>query len=144
MSLPLAQLPRAVYLEGGSDSGAGRSVRPHPPHAMDSFGLGESDSTPPERQRSSGGFSREIVDDVWLSADPIEGNDEALWRVDEHGDWIQRHDYGKRNSSFGWEITEDASGSLKPIHCRHISPGEPGSADDEEDGGLSADTFELF
>lgn len=55
---------------------------------------------------TSGGYDREIVDTVWLLAEAVDGNDSALWRKDECGAWINRLEYGKRHSSFGWEICD--------------------------------------
>jgi hypothetical protein len=87
-------------------------------------------------------FSREIVDEVWLLAVPIAGNDDALWRCDEHGNRIQRQDYGKHGSPFGWGISEPRPGCLKPLHWRSLAEA-PGSPDSEQDG-LFTDTPELF
>lgn len=55
---------------------------------------------------SSGGYEKEIVDAVWELAETIDGNDSALWRKDECGAWINKLEYGKRHSSFGWEICD--------------------------------------
>ncbi len=52
------------------------------------------------------GYDREIVARVWASALPVPGNDAELWRKDELGAWIYRLDYGRRTSSFGWEILD--------------------------------------
>ena len=51
-----------------------------------------------------GGYDREVILSVWEFAEVVPGNDPDLWRKDEHGDWIYRFDYGRRNSDFGWEI----------------------------------------
>lgn len=60
----------------------------------------------PDDPRPEGwvGYDREVVERVWLFAQPVKGNDEALWRKDEFGAWIYRLDYGNRNSQFGWEV----------------------------------------
>lgn len=87
-------------------------------------------------------YPREIIDEIWLSAEPIEGNDAALWRADEFGDRIQRQDYGKPGSQFGWGISETSPGRLKPLHMRNMDLG-PSSPDRETDG-LFSDTPELF
>lgn len=55
---------------------------------------------------SSGGYEKEIVDAVWQLAEKVDGNDSALWRKDECGAWINKLEYGKRHSSFGWEICD--------------------------------------
>jgi len=67
--------------------------------------LGGSKSTLSSRW-ASGGYDREIVDAVWQLAEAVEGNDSALWRKDECGAWINRLEYGKRHSAFGWEICD--------------------------------------
>ncbi len=55
---------------------------------------------------SSGGYEKEIVEAVWELAETVDGNDSALWRKDEFGAWINKLEYGKRHSSFGWEICD--------------------------------------
>lgn len=44
---------------------------------------------------------REIL---WISAKPILGMDPALWKSDDFGSWMYKADYGKRDSTFGWEV----------------------------------------
>lgn len=51
-------------------------------------------------------YDRDVVDRVWAAAVAVPGNDAALWRKDEFGAWIYRLDYGRRTSSFGWEILD--------------------------------------
>ena len=55
---------------------------------------------------SSGGYEKEIVEAVWELALTVDGNDSALWRKDECGAWMNKLEYGKRHSSFGWEICD--------------------------------------
>jgi hypothetical protein len=57
------------------------------------------------------GFPREVVDRVWQMTLAVEGNDPAVWRKDEFGAWINRLDYGNRNSDFGWEIADPPAGA---------------------------------
>lgn len=52
------------------------------------------------------GYERGVIDTVWNYAAVIVGNDPDLWRKDESGAWIHRHDYGRRRSEFGWEICD--------------------------------------
>lgn len=52
------------------------------------------------------GYDREVVDRVWGLAQIIPGNDPEVWRKDEFGAWIHRHDYRHRHSEFGWEIAD--------------------------------------
>lgn len=87
-------------------------------------------------------YSREVVDEVWLLAEPIEGNDAALWRRDEQGNRIQRLEYGKPGSAFGWGISETAGGCLKPLHWQSIGSGSSSSR--EKVDGLFPDMPELF
>lgn len=48
---------------------------------------------------------------VWGKATQVNGYNKEIARKDECGAWIERKQYGNRNSIFGWEID-------------HISPGE--------------------
>ncbi|MBP7948392.1 MAG: hypothetical protein KA004_01965 [Verrucomicrobiales bacterium] len=60
---------------------------------------------PPEETRwDFHAYDRTVVDAVWANAQPVVGNDAALWRKDECGAWIHRLEYGSRSSQFGWEI----------------------------------------
>jgi hypothetical protein len=63
----------------------------------------EPTTTLPER-----GYDRDVVEQVWQSAQIVHGNDPALWRKDERGAWIHRLAYRNRRSEFGWEIAESA------------------------------------
>lgn len=51
-------------------------------------------------------YPREVVEQVWLLAQIVAGNDPAVWRKDEFGAWLHRHEYRNRHSEFGWEIAE--------------------------------------
>lgn len=53
-----------------------------------------------------GGYDREVVDRVWSLAQAVAGNDPEVWRKDEFGAWINRQDYRRRHSEFGWEIAD--------------------------------------
>ena len=55
-------------------------------------------------------YDRDLVDSVWEFAEVVRGNDGALWRKDEFGQWICRWDFGKRDSEFGWEIFDPGVG----------------------------------
>ncbi len=80
---------------------------------MDLFPSQEND---PVAASTSSGYGREVIDEVWNRAETIPGNDDALWRKDANGTWINRQDYGKRGSQFGWEIQENGA-ELRPVHC---------------------------
>ncbi len=58
----------------------------------------------------SADYDRAIVQSVWRFADTVAGNDPDLWRKDEFGAWINRLNYGKRQSEFGWEICDVSLG----------------------------------
>jgi len=60
-------------------------------------------------QWSTPGYERSIIESVWQFAETVAGNDPALWRKDEFGAWINRLDYGRRHSQFGWEICDIGS-----------------------------------
>lgn len=55
-------------------------------------------------------YDRSLVDSVWEFAEVVRGNDPALWRKDEFGQWICRNDFGRRDSEFGWEIFDPGVG----------------------------------
>jgi len=52
------------------------------------------------------GYSSEIVQSVWETAQVVPGNDPQVWRRDESGAWIHRLAYRNRRSEFGWEIAD--------------------------------------
>ena len=49
-------------------------------------------------------FSDETIQKVWEKGTIAPPNDPAVWRKDHCGAWINRDQYGKRNSDWGWEI----------------------------------------
>ncbi len=51
-------------------------------------------------------YSRDVVEQIWQLAQVVAGNDPAVWRKDEFGAWLHRHEYRNRHSEFGWEIAE--------------------------------------
>lgn len=56
------------------------------------------------------GYERAVIESVWEFAESVSGNDPALWRKDEFGDWIYRFDYGKQSAEYGWEIFDPGVG----------------------------------
>ncbi len=56
------------------------------------------------------GYDLDVIASVWEFAEAVPGNDAALWRKDEFGDWIYRFDYGKKSAEFGWEIFDPSIG----------------------------------
>ena len=75
-----------------------------PPHAE------SQDQDSSERMHHPSLYDRSIVDSVWEFAQIVPGNDAALWRKDEFGEWIHRLDYGRKDSEFGWEIFDPGVG----------------------------------
>ena len=49
-------------------------------------------------------FSEETIQKVWEKGTVVFNNDPAVWRKDYCGAWINRNQYGNRNSDWGWEI----------------------------------------
>lgn len=77
----------------------------HPDNVTDGDG-GDGELGDDSSQWSTPGYDRSIVDSVWQFAESVAGNDPELWRKDEYGAWINRLDYGRRHSQFGWEICD--------------------------------------
>ncbi len=75
----------------------------------------------PLSYESREGYDRELVDQVWQSAQVIPGNDPALWRKDERGAWMNRLAYRDRRSEFGWEIA-DSSFTLRAFGLAALRP----------------------
>lgn len=49
-------------------------------------------------------FSQMIVDHVWSKGHIVPGYDPNVYRKDSCGAWMQRDQYGKITSNYGWEI----------------------------------------
>jgi hypothetical protein len=41
---------------------------------------------------------------VWQKGSAVPGLDPSLWRRDDYGELIYRHDCGNRHSPYGWEV----------------------------------------
>lgn len=61
-------------------------------------------------------FSPDEIQDVWEKGEVVEFVDKNVWRKDQCGAWINRFDYGNRQSNFGWE-------------CDHITPKSKNGSD---------------
>lgn len=80
---------------------------------MDDFSFPDIHNSEPQSSKfSADSYSREVIDEIWDLGQPIPGNDDALWRKDEFGAWINRLDYGRRGSEFGWEICDLSAAGL--------------------------------
>ena len=84
------------------------SADPEDPSANNGASEEDSEAGAAERssQWSTPGYERGIIESVWQFAETVAGNDPDLWRKDEFGAWINRLDYGRRHSQFGWEICD--------------------------------------
>lgn len=49
-------------------------------------------------------FTKEQIQAVWEKAEIVGKNDPNFIRQDQCGAWIDRNEYGNRNSEYGWEI----------------------------------------
>lgn len=49
-------------------------------------------------------FSEEIIQKVWEKGTIVPNSDKEKWRKDQCSAWINRNQYGNRNSIYGWEI----------------------------------------
>ena len=74
--------------------------------------------------------SQDIVQQVWgkgkASSDPYK------WRKDACDAWINRDEYGNRDSQYGWEIDHidpnggDGIGNLRPLHWKNNATKQDG------------------
>jgi 5-methylcytosine-specific restriction endonuclease McrA len=62
-------------------------------------------------------FSKEEVEEVWKKASVVSGHNPNEIRKDQCGAWINRNQYGNRNSNYSWEID-------------HITPKSNGGGDE--------------
>ena len=87
--------------------------------------LFDEDELGPASRFSTDSYPREVIEQVWELGQPIPGNDDGLWRKDEYGAWINRLDYGRRGSQFGWEVCDFSAagmgvgGDLRPMQWQN-------------------------
>ena len=62
-------------------------------------------------------FTEDAIQEVWEKGTVVPNNDPKVWRKDQCGAWIDRNQYGNRNSQYGWEID-------------HIKPESEGGGDE--------------
>lgn len=56
------------------------------------------------------------ISNVWLKGKIVSGYDPNIYRKDDYGWWMERKEYGNRQSQYGWEID-------------HIIPSSKGGSD---------------
>ncbi len=70
-------------------------------------------------------LSKEVIQHVWNKGYVVPGVDPSLRRKDICGAWIDRNEYGNRESNTGWEIDHiravanggsDELTNLRPLH----------------------------
>lgn len=67
-------------------------------------------------------YSEQFIQQVWEKGRASGEIDSSLWREDECGAWMNRQDYGKTGSDFGWKIVNITPGApdkpenLRPFH----------------------------
>lgn len=73
-------------------------------------------------------WSTEIIQKVWEKASVVNGVDPYEWRKDQCGAWINRKEYGNRQSHYGWEVDHitavanngnDNLSNLRPLHWKN-------------------------
>ena len=71
------------------------------------------------------GFSKDEIQQVWEKGTRVANADPNQWRKDCCGAWINREQYGNRDSEYGWEIDHitprsndgpDCLSNLRPLH----------------------------
>lgn len=70
-------------------------------------------------------YSEQLIQQVWDKARANTDINAELWREDECGAWISRHQYGDSESDFGWHIVNVTAGgpgtvdNLRAFHHRN-------------------------
>lgn len=70
-------------------------------------------------------WTEEQIQAVWEKAKAVNGFNKDIARKDDCDAWIERKQYGNRNSSFGWEIDHispggaDTLSNLRPLQWKN-------------------------
>ena len=70
-------------------------------------------------------FTDEEIRAVWNKGKVTTNNDPNVWRKDQCDAWINRNQYGNRDSNYGWEIDHinpnggDNIANLRPLHWKN-------------------------
>ena len=73
-------------------------------------------------------FTEEQIEKVWQKAKIMPNNNPDVFRQDYAGAWIKRDQYGRRDTTYGWEIDHnkplsqggtDEIENLLPLHWRN-------------------------
>lgn len=79
-------------------------------------------------------YDDEIVQAVWDKGRGMPDKDPGEWRQDNCGAWLQRDQYNKSDSEYGWKILNIVAGgsedieNLQPYHWRNTYDIENGHA----------------
>ena len=70
-------------------------------------------------------WKQEVVESVWQHGRVMPEADPSVWRQDMCGAWIQRNEFARNDSEFGWKIENIKAGGtntsedLRPFHWRN-------------------------
>lgn len=73
-------------------------------------------------------FDETTIESVWQKGEIVPGYHPSVYRKDQCGAWMQRTEYGNRDSQYGWEIHHivavsrggsDAIWNLQPLHWQN-------------------------
>lgn len=80
-------------------------------------------------------WDEKTIQIVWEKGKIVPKYDKDLYRKDQCDAWIKRDQYGKRNTSYGWEIDHikpdskegsDTPSNLRPLHWKNNASRQDG------------------